>query len=136
MIKEERRVNERLYDFAAGCYCGVLMPEKVMKKIAKLNAKFSNEIRKILQDHEEIIHPSNWTLANEMDGDNIKTQVSIRYFLDDSEEDSLKRRIALFQPPKPEYYKDVFRVKNREEAKQIAEEVLQETIEERSENEE
>lgn len=46
-----------------GAYCGVVMPEHVMKKLAKLYAKHNDEVKDLLTQHKDEIYPYEWTLA-------------------------------------------------------------------------
>ncbi len=47
-------LNEhRLFSFSNSQYCGVLVTENVMKKIAKLEAKYLNDIRLLLSDEHD-----------------------------------------------------------------------------------
>ena len=118
-------IDKRLYDFSAGIYCGVFIPEKVMKKIAKLNAKYVNEVRKVLDDNKNELYPQEWTLANRMDGADIKKQVIVRYTLTSSTQKDVEKRIALFKAPLPHYEPEVFMVDSHKEAQEIAEKKLE-----------
>lgn len=122
-------VPERLYNFPAGGFCGVFVPENVMKILAKANSEYSAEVRRILTEHKSEIHAADWTLANKIDGDRIVKQVTIDY-IDEREPEKIERRIALFQAPKPKYQPEVFRVRDRDEAKEVAEAKLREALEE------
>lgn len=53
-----------LYDYTAGVYCGVLVTEKVMRKLAALQAKHLEDVKRLLSDESECgnVHPSMWTL--------------------------------------------------------------------------
>ncbi|RJT47202.1 hypothetical protein [Rahnella woolbedingensis] len=55
-------VPEKLFDFSAGVYCGVLMPESVMKKLAKLQASYLQDVQRLLTEHKSELYPSSWTL--------------------------------------------------------------------------
>lgn len=126
--KEKKLINQRLYDFPAGGFCGVIMPEKVMRKITKLNAKYSAEIKKILTEQKDELHASEWTLANKMNGDKIEKQVTINYVYKQHPWITIEDRIKLFEPPKPRYIKECYLVSTMEEAKEIAQQVLQEVL--------
>jgi len=129
-MKEKFLCDKHMYNFNAGCSCGVVMPEHVMKKIAKINCKYSNEVKKILNEYKDELYSSNWTLANKMDGDKIEKQVIIHYSLaTDHDWNSVSNRIKLFSYIKPTYEKDFYvGVKDNEQAKEIAEEVLLEEL--------
>ena len=53
-----------LYDYTAGVYCGVLVTEKVMRKLAALQAKHLEDVKRLLADQADCgnVHPSMWTL--------------------------------------------------------------------------
>lgn len=57
--------DSRLFNFTNSQYCGVLVTEKVMKKLAKLEAKYLNEVKLLLSDeldNGEVIS-SDWGLV-------------------------------------------------------------------------
>jgi len=53
-----------LYDYTAGAYCGVLVKEHVMRKLAGLQAKHLEEVKRLLIDEADRgnVFPSMWTL--------------------------------------------------------------------------
>ena len=53
-----------LYDYTAGVYCGVLVTEKVMRKLAALQAQHLESVKRLLADEAERgnVHPGMWTL--------------------------------------------------------------------------
>lgn len=53
-----------LYDYTAGVRCGVLVTEPVMRKLAKLQAKHLEEVKRVLTDECDRgnVFPSMWTL--------------------------------------------------------------------------
>lgn len=55
---------EILFDYNTGCYCGVLVTERVMKKLAKLQHEHSEKVKRLLMDNKEDVFPSMWTLCN------------------------------------------------------------------------
>lgn len=116
-----------MYDLSAGIYSGLLMEEDVMKQIIKLQHKYINEIKKIFSSNKEKLRPSYWTLANKKDEEDcITKQVYIKFFIEDCAKEDVERRINLFKVEQPEYVREVYVVKNYEEARSIAEEVLEE----------
>ena len=122
-----KTINERLYNFSAGSYSGVLMTEKVFKKLAKINAKYSDEVRKVLSENKSQLYNSDWTLANHVVDGEIKKQISI-YYVDENCRD-VDHRIGLFKAPEPSYIPIVYQVSNRAEATAIAEDLIQDFIE-------
>jgi len=126
-MKEKFLYNKNMYDFTAGCYCGVVMPEHVMKKIMKLNYQYQNEIIKVLDTYKDELFESDWTLANEMDQDKIKKQVTITFALKNNYD--IDSRIKSFAYIKPNFIKNFYVVDNREQASEVAKEILQEEIE-------
>lgn len=127
---EIKKINEHLYDYSAGIYSGVFVPEKVMKKLVKLNTKYKEELRKLLKANEDIIYPSHWTMAHtEDDNGEITHSKTIEYVEEDYSPEEIIDRITLFRADKPKYIKDVYLVKDRDEAKKIAEYLLKEEME-------
>ena len=122
-----KTIETRLYNYSAGGYCGVLMPENVMKKLAKLNHEYSSEVKKVLSDHKQELYAAHWTCANHKVDDVIKKQVIVHFTMAD--EDEVNRRISLFKADQPEYIKDVYMVGERDEAYEIAETVLADEME-------
>lgn len=51
-----------LYDYTAGVSCGVLVTERVMKKLAKLQAEHVRNVKRLLSDNKDEVFPSMWTL--------------------------------------------------------------------------
>lgn len=51
-----------LYDYTAGVLCGVLVTERVMKKLAALQANHLELVRRVLHDNMDEVFPSSWTL--------------------------------------------------------------------------
>lgn len=53
-----------LYSYTHGHYCGVLITEPVMKKLAKLQAAYLADVKRLLTDEAERdnVYPSMWTL--------------------------------------------------------------------------
>jgi len=116
---EFNTVDERLFNFSAGCHCGVFMPEHVMKRIAKLNAKYSQDIRHILNDNKSDIYSSHWTLSYPIDDAGNPKQTTVYYIRDDENEVDVSRRIKLFTAPFPEYQGEVYRTSSYEDARDL-----------------
>lgn len=129
-MKEEKLYDKKMYNLSAGKYCGLFMEEDVMKQVLKAQNKYINEVKKIFNSNKEKLKLSYWTLANKKDEEgNITKQVIIKYFLLNDTEKDINDRINLFKVEQPQYIKELYMVKNYEEAKKIAEEVLQEQLE-------
>lgn len=62
-ILEEKRIPERLYEFNPNGCCGFFMPEHVMKKLAKMTVEFNTEVRRVLSENKDELHPLGWNLA-------------------------------------------------------------------------
>lgn len=79
--------NGTLFDYTAGVLCGVLVTEQVMRKLAALQAKHLEDVKRLLSDEAErgSVFPSMWTL-HYPEG----AQTTVR-FIDTSED--LSRRI-------------------------------------------
>lgn len=129
IMKEEKLYNKKIYELNNGSYCGIYMEEDVMKKILKLQYEYMNNVKKILNENIDKLIPYDWTLANKIDENGkIQKQVIIHYFIQDYSKEDLKRRIETFKVEQPRYIDKLYCVRDREQAKEIAEEVLQETI--------
>ena len=135
-MREQYLCDKHMYDFSNGCYCGVVVPENVMKELVKINIEYSNEVKKVLNKHKDKLYVSDWTLANEMENEKIKRQVIIKYTdISPNCWDGIEERIKRFSFAKPEYIKDFYIVNSRNQAEEIAEEILQEEIEKEKLNE-
>lgn len=118
--------GQPMYKFNNGYWMGVLMTENVMRKIVKLNAKYMQDIRQVLINNKDELLVSDWTLANKYDGEHIVKQVVINYTVEGGQED-LDRRISTFKSDVPKRA-NVYIVNSHDEAKEIAESVLVETL--------
>lgn len=58
-----KRMPGNWFNVDNGAYCGVVMPENVMKKLAKLYTKHNDEVKDLLTQHKDEIYPYEWTLA-------------------------------------------------------------------------
>lgn len=63
-----------LYDYTAGVFCGVLVTEPVMRKLAALQAEHMEKVKRLLADNPDGVFPSAWTLHHP-DG----KQTAVRY---------------------------------------------------------
>lgn len=86
-----------LYDYTAGHYCGVLVTERVMRKLAASQARHTEEVKRILSDNKDDVFPSSWTLHYP---DGVQTAV---YFIDTgkyarSVESSIEAALRCDQP--------------------------------------
>lgn len=77
-MSEYKTYTGTLYDYTAGVYCGVLVTEKVMRKLAGLQAEHLESVKRLLADEAERgnVHPSMWTLHHP---DGVQTDV---HFID------------------------------------------------------
>lgn len=104
-----------LFDYTAGTLCGVLVTEKVMRKLASLQAQHLESVKRLLSDEAERgnVYPSMWTL-HYPDG----KQTTVR-FIDTSE--SVQQRIKYATTSRqPEVCPVVFIANSMDEAKQMA----------------
>lgn len=130
-MREQYLHDKEMFDFNAGAYCGVYMPTHVMKKIARLAAQYSNDVKKVLNEHANELLVSDWTLANKLDDNGkILKQVTIRFARknDEIRFDNVAHRISLFKPPQPIRIKELYIVESREQAEEIANEILLEEL--------
>lgn len=58
-----KRMPGNWFNINNGEYCGIVMPEHVMKKLVKLYAKHNDEVKDLLTQHKDEIYPYDWTLA-------------------------------------------------------------------------
>ena len=58
-----KRIAGNWFSVNNGAYCGVVMPEHVMKKLAKLYAKHNDEVKDLLTQHKDELYSYEWTLA-------------------------------------------------------------------------
>ena len=104
-----------LYDYTAGAYCGVLITESVMKRLAKMQASHLADVRRLLSDEAERgnVYPSGWTLHHPGG-----KQTEVRY-IDTTA--SLSDRIRLGTTPgKPIHKPLVFVAASMDEARAMA----------------
>ncbi len=104
-----------LYDYSAGVYCGVLVTEKVMRKLAGLQAKHLEDVKRLLCDEADRgnVHPSMWTL-HYPDGE----QTDVKY-IDTSADLSGRIKNATIANP-PIARQVVFVAGSMDEAKKMA----------------
>lgn len=64
MSKKYKLYNGRLYNYGNFFTCGVLIRERIMRKISKLQSKYLEEVKKVLTSGAENneVFSSNWTL--------------------------------------------------------------------------
>jgi hypothetical protein len=114
-MSEYKTHTGTLYDYTAGTNCGVLVTEKVMRKLAGLQAKHLEDVKRLLSNEAEHgnVYPSMWTL-HYPDGKQTHVQ-----FIDTSAD--LQRRIKAATTSRgPIAYPLVFIAGSMEEAKQMA----------------
>jgi hypothetical protein len=104
-----------LYDYTAGVYCGVLVTEKVMRKLAALQAQHLESVKRLLADEAErgSVHPSMWTLHRP---DGVQTTVKFIHTSADLRE-RIKNATTTHQPTA---HPLVFIAGSMDEAKQMA----------------
>lgn len=110
-----------LYSYSAGFYCGVFMKESVMKKLAKLQAKHSDDVKRLLTDEADNgnVFPYGWTLHYP---DGIQTTV---HYIDQT--GTAKKSIdAAVRTDVPKHHPLVFIAGSMGEAEIMADEYYQE----------
>lgn len=122
-----RRVDQHLYDMAANQYCGVVMPQNVMRKLTKLIDKYQSEVRKMLYEHADELHSAHWTMALDKE---LGESIYVYYTLSVEDDADIERRIKLFKPNQPKYVPDFFMVDTHDEARDYADRLLLEKIDE------
>lgn len=58
-----KRMAGNWFKVSNGAYCGIVMPEHVMKKLTKLYAKHNDEVKDLLTRYKDEMYPHEWTLA-------------------------------------------------------------------------
>ena len=58
-----KRMEGNWFNVNNGAYCGIVMPEHVMKKLAKLYAKHNDEVKDLLTRYKDEMYPYEWVLA-------------------------------------------------------------------------
>ena len=84
------RINKHYYEFTFGGYCGVLVNEKTMKKIAKLQYETNQKLLSILENSEDV-HSYGWSIADEPK--EISQSDRTFHYIDDGDSEELKRRL-------------------------------------------
>lgn len=99
MTHKHTPISKRLYSYNPSNYCGVLMTEKVMKKLANVTAKFEVEVRRILTENIGDLYSYNWSLAYPNGA-----QTSVVF----GDSDGVAERIAMFKARQPKYEPEVW----------------------------
>ena len=102
-----------LYDYTAGVHCGVLVTEKVMRKLAALQTQHLEAVKRLLTDSEGEVFPSMWTL-HYPEG----VQVTVRYIDRSVTVEERIRSAVVSHQPTAEY--PVFIASSMDEAKHMA----------------
>lgn len=125
-MRENYLYPHTMFEMNAGGYCGVFMPEDVMKKVVKLQALYMKQVQTLLNDNKDKLLVSSWTMATEKDADGkITSSVYVKYSEPiPSYWDSVESRIELFKPEQPKKV-DVY-LCDRDTAGLIAKEILEE----------
>lgn len=107
--------NGSLYNYTAGALCGVLVKESVMKKLAKLQAKHLEDVKRVLRDGADNceVFPSMWTLHYPGG-----KQTSV-YYIDKSSNVNDRIKNAIVSNP-PRHHPVVFVASEMDEAKSMA----------------
>lgn len=128
MAHSDKLIPKRLYEYNAGCYCGVYMPEHVMKKLAKLQCSYAHEVKKLLEENKSELYAADWTCVSSRDEDGtINKQTKIKY-VTENDTDKINSRIRLFKPTEPEYCPEVYLVGDYLEANDICEDIHNEAV--------
>ena len=113
--KDYETYEGSLYDFTAGAYCGVLVKNETMRKLAKLQVQHLDSVKRLLTDEAEKgnVFPSMWALHYP------KGQQTKVTFIDQSTDviESIKRASTMF---KPKHEPLVFIASSMSEAVQMA----------------
>lgn len=120
-MDEIEKYDGSLYSYTAGCLCGVLITEKVMRKLAKAQVKHLEEVKRILHDNKDTdVFPSMWTLHYP---EGKQTTVN---FIDTSE--NVEQRIKnATMASTPRHLKLVFKANSMKEAEKMADTYYEKT---------
>lgn len=124
------KIVRNMFDIAPNGYCGVYVDLKTMKRIAKIAAKATDEIRATLDSSKDKLLIANWTCATDKNG---KGQVIVNYSDEATPWDTIDSRINLFRfgSRNVKYLREV-PVCTYEEAQAIAEKRLKAKLEDAS----
>lgn len=122
-MRENKLYDKKMYELNAGGYCGVYMEEDVMKQIIEEQEKYTNTIKKILNDNKDKLLVKNWTLANRKNGDKIEKQIIIDYAIKDDDVDT---RIKLFTVEQPKQIKELYILDKYSDIEEIIKEIEEE----------
>lgn len=109
--------EKRLFNFTNSQYCGVFITEPVMKKLAKLEAKYLNEVRLLLNeevDNGNVVY-SDWGLC-------YPNGKQTTYYYSDKSNDVKKRIRVACLSSKIEHRPVVFIAEDYKDAKKRANE--------------
>lgn len=124
-MREKYLYPHTMFEMNAMTYCGVFMPEEVMRKIVKLQGMYMRQVQTTLNDNKDKLLVAEWTMATKEDvNGKIKSSAYVKYSDTCSSFCSVEERIELFKPEQPKRV-DVY-VCDRETARSIAEELLAE----------
>lgn len=118
---EDGVVIDRLYNFTTGYFCGVLLKESAMKRLAKLEAKFRLEAKRILLEEADNgnVFSSNWGLVYPEGKQTVYHYISKNHDVRSSDDVRSRIDISLFS--KIEYKPLVFAANDYSNAKVVAE---------------
>lgn len=104
-----------LYDYTGGCYRGVLIKESTMRKLAKLQARHLEDVKRLLANEADRgrVFPSMWTLHNPQG-----VQTTVKYI--DTSADAAQRIAAATTSSPPTHCPLVFIAGSMGEAKTMA----------------
>lgn len=112
--------NGSLYDYTAGVFCGVLITERVMKKLARLQSEHVLQVKRLLHDEYDRgnVFPADWTLHYP------EGKQTIVKYIDESKgrgatRDTIRRAVHSHQP---KHMPLVFIANGRDEAIRMADE--------------
>lgn len=128
-MKEQYLYDKEMFELSAGCYCGLYLPTKVMKKVIKVLAEKDNQIKKILNEHKDELKVAHWTGCGIYDENGKLLEFpSIKYALeyDGDGWDGVDHRISLFKCQQPKRVDKLYIVPNNDKAEEIAKEIADE----------
>lgn len=117
-MSDVKTYSGSLYEYTAGVFCGVLITERVMKKLARLQSDYLLQVKLMLLDEYDRgnVYPSDWTLHYPKG-----KQTTVNYIDETMSGGSIRDRInKAVHSHQPKHMPLVFIASDRKEAQRMA----------------